>query len=187
MDSSIHKGAIIDPRQAAVETQRVYPVCRGAAYRPLLQRKKQELNGNRRATRSSNKGLGLEKDTPTNDSRFEQEIFLELASPDDISTSSSAPPASSTSSSSSGSKSSTSSSSSLSPNEILHLRAFFKENYYRYLGPRWLTDSGTDVDEVMFPYIMSMARESLLHSFIIAGDIDLPPSLSVEDQTYIRE
>ncbi|KAF9170715.1 hypothetical protein BGX20_008622 [Mortierella sp. AD010] len=34
---------------------------------------------------------------------------------------------------------------------------------------------------------MDMARESLLHSFIIAGDIDLPPSLSVEDQTYIRE
>ncbi|KAF8951503.1 hypothetical protein BGZ46_003946, partial [Entomortierella lignicola] len=149
--------------------------------------KKQELNVNTRVTRSSNKGRDLEKDTPTNDFGFEQELSLAPAILDDIPTFSSAPPASSISSSSSGSASSTSRSSTLSHNAIVYLRAFFKENFYRYLGPRWLTDSGTDVDEVMFSYIMDMVRESLLHSFIIAGDVDLPPSLSVEDQTFIQE
>ncbi|KAF9895780.1 hypothetical protein BX616_008845, partial [Lobosporangium transversale] len=135
----------------------------------------------------TDKGPDLEKDTPTNDSGFEQEMSHELTSPDDISTSSSVPPASSTSSLSSGSTSSTSSGSSLSPIGILHLRAFFKEIYYRYLGPRRLTDSGTDVGEAMFPYIMDMVRESLLHSFIIAGNPDPAPFLSAEDQTYSRE
>ncbi|KAF9190189.1 hypothetical protein BGZ49_003732, partial [Haplosporangium sp. Z 27] len=146
-----------------------------------------ELNVNTRVTRSSNKGRDLEKDTPTNDSGFEQELSLAPAILDNIPTSSSAPPASSISSSSSGSASSTSRSSTLSHNAIVYLRPFFKENFYHYLGPRWLTDSGTDVDEAMFSYIMDMVRESLLHSFIIAGDVDLPPSLSVEDQTFIRE
>ncbi|KAF9092419.1 hypothetical protein BGX27_001799 [Mortierella sp. AM989] len=152
------------------------------------ERKKQGLS-NRRVTRSSNNGLDLEKDTPTNNPGIEQELSLASATPDDISTPSSASSESSESSASSSSQSMSSSSrdSSLSPDAIQHLQTFFKENFHRYLGPRWVTHSGTDIDEAMFPHIMGMGRETLLHSFIIADDVDLPPSLSAEDQSYIRE
>ncbi|KAF9093317.1 hypothetical protein BGX27_001625, partial [Mortierella sp. AM989] len=79
------------------------------------------------------------------------------------------------------------SSSQLSPEAVKQLRLRFTSNFNDYQGTSWLLPTGTNVDDLIYGYAITLKAESSLHSFII-DDIDIFKSqLTAEDYGIIQE
>ncbi|KAF9099916.1 hypothetical protein BGX27_000505 [Mortierella sp. AM989] len=137
-------------------------------------------------TRSSSKRATTSQSfvSPDNPPSSEEHLSLRCPVPSPTLSSSSSPslpPPESLHQGTESSSQSTGSSDSLSSEAVQQLRAKFNTNFNDYPGESWKLSTGTNVDEAIRRYTMTLRTESSLHSFIV-DDIDaFRPQFTAED------